>query len=60
MTYKHQIWQAGTPTVFDSNETNQPGAGGVIILRSHDKLKALYLHYQTAYGHQTLQNGNLP
>ena len=48
------------PMVFDSNETNQPGAGGVIILRSHDKLKALYLHYQTAYGHQTLQNGNLP
>ena len=28
--------------------------------RSHDKLKTLYLHYHSAYGHQTLQDGNVP
>ena len=30
------------------------------FIRSHDKLKPLYLHYQRAYGHQTWQDGNLP
>ena len=32
-------------TEFDSNETNQAGAGDAITLRSRNKLKALYLHY---------------
>ena len=32
----------------------------VITLRSCDKLKALYFHYQSAYGHQTWQDVNLP
>ena len=59
MNYDHQIWQAGTPTGFDSNETNQAGAGDVITSRSHEKLKT-YFHYQSAYGHQTWQDGNLP
>ena len=36
-TYAHQIWQAGTSTGFDSNETNQAGTGGVITSRSLDK-----------------------
>ena len=43
MTYDHQIWQAGTSTGFDSNQTNQAGAGDVITSRSCDKLKT-YLH----------------
>ena len=30
------------------------------LLRSGDKRKPLYLHYQSACGHQTWQNGNLP
>ena len=59
MNYDHQIWQAGTLTGFDSNETNQAGAGDVITSRSHEKLKT-YFHYQSAYGHQTWQDGNLP
>ena len=50
-TYDHQIWQAGTCTGFDSNETNQAGAGDVITSRSCDKLKT-YFRYQSAYGHQ--------
>ena len=50
MTYDDQIWQAGTYTGFDPNETNQAGAGYVITLRSRDKRKSC-LHYQTAYGH---------
>ena len=29
--HDHQIWQAGTSTGFDSNETNQAGAGDVIM-----------------------------
>ena len=53
-TYDHQIWQAGTSTGFDSNKTNQAGTGDVITSRSRDKLKT-YLHYQSAYGHQTWQ-----
>ena len=43
-TYEHQICQATTFTGFDSNETNQAVAGDVIISRSCDKLKRLYLH----------------
>ena len=59
-TYNHQIWQAGTSTGFDLNETNQAGAGDVITSRSRDKLKTLYLHYHSVYDHQTWQDGNLP
>ena len=44
------MWQAGTSTGFDSNETNQAGAGDDITSRSRDKLKSLYLHYHIAYG----------
>ena len=44
--------------IFDSNETNQGGAGDIITSRSRDKQK--YLHYQSAYGHQTWEDGNLP
>ena len=29
-------------------------------VRSRGKLKSLYLHFQSAYGHQTLQEGNIP
>ena len=58
-TYDHQIWQAGTSTKFDSNETNQPGTGGVITSRSRDRLKALYLQNQITYGYQAGQVGNL-
>ena len=43
-TYDHQIWQAGTSTGFDSNETNQAGARDFITSTVHDKLKTLYLH----------------
>ena len=41
----NQIWQAGTSTGFDSNETNQAGADDVIVSRSREELKILYLHY---------------
>ena len=44
MTYDHQTWKAAISTGFDSNETNQAGAGHVITSRSRDKLKT-YLHY---------------
>ena len=37
-TYGHQIVQAGRSTRFDSNETNQAGAGDVATLRSCDNL----------------------
>ena len=52
-------WQAGTSAGFDSNETNQGGAGDAITSRSLDKLKT-YFQPQNAYGHQTWQDGNLP
>ena len=58
-SYDHHILQAGTSTGFDLNETYQAGAGDVIMSRSRDKLKT-YLHYQSAYGHQTWQDANLP
>ena len=29
------------------------------VVRSRDKRKLLYLHYHSAYGHQTSQDGNL-
>ena len=58
-TYNHQIWQAGTSTRFDSNETNQASVDDVITSRSCDKRKA-YLHYQSSYGHQTWQHSNVP
>ena len=31
-----------------------------VTSRSRDKLKALYLHYKSAYGHQTWQDGCFP
>ena len=37
----------------------QTGAGEVITSGSCDKLKIFYLHYQSAYGHQTWQHGKL-
>ena len=52
------MWQLSRSTEFDSNKTNQAGAGDEIMSRSRDKLKT-YLHYQSAYGHQTWQKGNL-
>ena len=36
---------------FDSNDSNQEGAGAVIMSKSRDKLKT-YLNYQSVYGHQ--------
>ena len=47
------ITKFGTSTAFESNETNQAGAGAVITLRLRDKLKRLYLDYQSAYDYQT-------
>ena len=58
MTYDHQIWQAGTSTGIHSSDTNQAGAGDVIMSKSRDKIKT-YLNYQSAYGHQTWQDDNL-
>ena len=49
----HQILQAGISRGVDSNETNRAGAGDVITSRSYNKPKPLYLHYHSAYGHQT-------
>ena len=43
---------------FDSNDSNQEGAGAVIMSKSRDKLK-IYLNYQSVYGHQTRQDGEL-
>ena len=51
---------ADTSTEVASKQTNQAAAGGVITLRSHDKLKTLYLHYHSAHGNQTSQDVNLP
>ena len=48
----------GTSIEFDPNETNQAGAGDAITSGSRQKLKT-YLHYQSAYGHQTWPDGNL-
>ena len=45
--------QVRTSRGGDSNETNQAGSGDVIRSRSRDKIKALYLHYHSAYGHET-------
>ena len=44
-------------SVFDSNET-KAGDSDVIPSRLRDKLKT-YLHYQSAFDHQTWQDGNL-
>ena len=52
MTYGHQICQASKSREGDSNETKQTGAGDIITSKSLDKL---YLHYGSAYGHQTWQ-----
>ena len=45
---------------IDKNETNQAGAGDAITSKSLGTLKTLDLQYQSAYGHQTWQNGHLP
>ena len=45
--------QVHTSRGGDLNETNQAGSGDVIRSRSRDKIKALYLHYHSAYGHET-------
>ena len=58
--YDHQILQTCTSRKVDPNETIQAGASDVITSRLRDKLKALHLHYQSAYGHQTWQHGDLP
>ena len=60
MTYDHQIWQAGTPRRVDSNETNQAGAGDAVTSKARDRLKTFHLNFQSAYGYQTCQDGNLP
>ena len=31
-----------------------------MVLQDHDQLKQLYLHYQSAYGYQAWEDGNLP
>ena len=49
-TYDHRICQPCTSTGFDSNQTNQAGAGDLITSRSSDKLKVIYLDYHSAYG----------
>ena len=59
-TYDHQIRQEGTFTGFDSNETNQAGAGDIITSTASDRLKSSYAYYHSAYGHQTWQENNLP
>ena len=46
--------------MIESNETNQADAVDVIMSRSRDKLRPLYRRYHGAYGHQTLQDANLP
>ena len=51
--------QAGTSRRLDWNEANQAGAGDVIMSRSLDKLKTLYLHSQSANCHETWQDGDL-
>ena len=55
-TYDYQIWQAGASRGVNSNGTNQPGAGDVITSRLNNKLKPIYLYYNSAYGHQTWQD----
>ena len=60
MTYDHQIWQAGTSRGVDSNDTNQTGTVDVTTSIPRDKLKLFHLHYQSVYGYQNWQNGNLP
>ena len=48
-------------TGLDSNQTNQASAGDVITSRSRDKIKMYRGDInQSAYSHQTLQDGNLP
>ena len=59
-TYGHQIWDAVASIGSDLNESNQAGASDASTSISCDKLKALYLPYQSVYGHQTWQGGNLP
>ena len=52
-TYDHQTQQARTSRGIDSDETNQAGAGDAIMSGPRDKLKTLYLHYQSAFGYPT-------
>ena len=50
--------QADTSRGINSNNTYQAIAGDVITSESRDKLKT-YFHYQSVFGHQTWQDGNL-
>ena len=56
MTYDYQIWHGDTFGGVNSNVANQADAGDVITSRSRDKLKPLYLHYYSAYGHHSWQD----
>ena len=58
--FSNPIWQAGTSKTFDSNHINEASVGDFITSKSHDKLKTLFLNYQSVYGNQTWQDGNLP
>ena len=49
------MWQAGTPTEVDSNETNQAVAGDVITWPT----KNMSPLSMSAYDHQTWQDHNL-
>ena len=52
--------QAGTSRGVNSNDTSQAGAADVKTSRSCDTPKTLYLHYLSAYDHQTWQDSKLP
>ena len=43
------IYREGPPPITSHN---------LLIMRSHDKLETLYLHYHNAYGHKTYQSGD--
>ena len=43
----------------DLTKMKLAGAGDVLTSRSRDKLKSLYLKYQSVYGHHTWYHGNL-
>ena len=64
--YGHQTWPDGNEPLMGSCLKNHMTLSSRDIIwpsdhvRSCDKLKSLYLHYQSAYAHQTLHEGNLP
>ena len=57
--FVHHIWHEDTSRKVNSNETNQTGTGDVIKSRSREKPETLYIHHQSAFGHQTWQDDNL-